>query len=109
MVRLLQVFLVFIIGISISSPCCAGIKIGGKKAETRAQQKARNNIDEMVSAAESFLQVEDSFDRAIKILKEAYFQSNQDNYTIGIIRAQTYWPMDIYIWSTIPTQRLSTT
>ncbi len=87
MVRLLQVFLVFIIGISISSPCCAGIKIGGKKAETRAQQKARNNIDEMVSAAESFLQVEDSFDRAIKILKEAYFQSNQDNYTIGIIKS----------------------
>ncbi|GEM_PF-2514228 len=85
--RLLKIFLIVSISASIYSSSNAGIGFGSKKAENRAQQELRDRVDKMVVSAEPLIQIEDSFERTLDILKEAYFQADQSNYTVGIIQS----------------------
>ena len=70
----------------VSNAGYGGLKIGGKKAET-AQLQLEQEVDAMIAQGQSILQVQDSFDHAIALLKEAYFQANTGNYTEGIIQS----------------------
>jgi hypothetical protein len=77
----------------------ADFKIGSKKAEKRNQVLLEKSIDALNHEAELLFHVEDSFDYAIEILKEAYSQADQANYTKGIISSANLL-VDGYLFKT---------
>lgn len=85
--RLLKVVIVFLLVQTSSLSSFADIKFNSKKEKQRAQIALQKQIDDMIQSAEQLFQNEDSFSKAIDILKEAYFQADQLNYTNGIIKS----------------------